>query len=1091
MIRGKVPMPQAARTTAAYQYAIMKPVSSGPIPLAKLGRPRLHHILPRERLFAVLDERRHRQALWVCGPPGAGKTTLLASYLDARPLGGLWFQCDAGDRDVSTWFYYLGEAVARQVSHQPPLPLLTSEYLPELAAFGRRWFRQCFASLGQGLLVLDNYQEASNGTLDELLCNALADLPEGLSLVFISRSEPPNAFARALAHGEMSVLGFDELRFTLEEAGTVAAAKGLVATQSIKALLSSCEGWAAGLTLMLERALPDATSLTPLMPDSRETLFAYFAAQVFDTLPAVARRELALCSHLPRVSAAQAAALTGNPAAADLLEQLHRRHLFTHRRQTHEAVYEFHALFRAFLRTQTLSLLSDAEREDALRDAARMLMELEQPTEALALYGEAGDWNAVTGIIAERAATLLAQGRGQTLQDWLATLPEERLARDPWMQYWQGATLISRDQQRARALLTRVHEHFLQADDFAGQVAAASGVLETYFFSYSGYAGLAGWTARIADLLTQRGRFTSPEQRLQACSTYLLACFFGDGAHPDVAVYVAEMQQLIRAPRAPQLRLQAGTFVISYAGAILHPALVEADLEMLDGLADDPALAPLRRAQWHQRYAYLCYLRGEYESAETRLRKAMELCEEHALRAPVSLINQILVFVLLAKGDIQGAAAVLDRWEQLLTAERPVERSQWNIARLVVWSAQEKHRDQWVRLAHEVAAQMDATGQTWIRVSHRLPGAYALIECGEYDSAQAWVRDLRTLMAQTCFVRFDRDVLLVEAALALWRGQTDAAVGPLGEALRLTVSEKVSLQAAQNRRVLSALLGFASTQAALRDAAHTVAARYGLDMEVPASARAPELSVRTLGGFQLHRDGGSNVPSGRTQHRPLEVLKFLAAQGGRRVSLSAVQEALWPDAEGDRAANALKVAIHRLRGLLHRGAIVVTGGSVILDAGLCQSDVQVFVTHAERAERQRAAGNGVAFEEAARAALALYRGPFLPEAEAVPWVLAVRERLSRRAMQLSLALGTHYETLHKVEEAIGAYESALALDALAEQVYQRLIQLHLRCGQPAQAVQVFRRCEQMLRTGLDMAPSDQTRALFRSAQGGTAQRAEP
>ena len=111
------------------------------------------------------------------------------------------------------------------------------------------------------MLVFDNYQEVSvDSPLHEVMCEALAEIPKGGHVIFISRSEPPPAFARLRAQRAIEILGWPQLRFTQTEAtGLVRKlAPGRWSRKTINRLHTATDGWAAGLVLSLEQLRSEA-----------------------------------------------------------------------------------------------------------------------------------------------------------------------------------------------------------------------------------------------------------------------------------------------------------------------------------------------------------------------------------------------------------------------------------------------------------------------------------------------------------------------------------------------------------------------------------------------------------------------------------------------------------------------------------------------------------------------------------------------------------------------------------------------------------------------------------------------------------------
>lgn len=145
-------------------------------------------------------------------------------------------------------------------------------------------------------------------------------------------------------------------------------------------------------------------------------------------------------------------------------------------------------------------------------------------------------------------------------------------------------------------------------------------------------------------------------------------------------------------------------------------------------------------------------------------------------------------------------------------------------------------------------------------------------------------------------------------------------------------------------------------------------------------------------------------------------------------------------------------------------------------------DVEDAVGFVEDAESAMRAGDVAAALPAAATAANLARRPFLP-AERGLWVEQRRDQLRATLLRALDVLVDGLACGSFDHDAVRYVQEALAVDPFRETSYVRLMRLHMRRGNRAEALRAYERCRHVLAHDVGVTPSPQTEAVYREVLG--------
>jgi len=988
----------------------------------------------------------------------------------------MWYQIDAADSDLATFFHYMGLAVRQVVPrHRQPLPHLTPEYLASIEIFARHVFEEVFRRVPEGtVLVFDNFQDAgADSALHDVLRIAFECAPSHVRVLCLSRVAPPAALARLRVNGSLSVLERETVRLTLDEAQGVALLRGAYDSAQVARIHERTLGWTAGLVLMLEGQPGSGSVLDASHP---ETLFGYFASEVLQRLDDTARDFLTVSAILPKMRAKDVETLTGNDQGERFLADLARRNYFTYRLSPRERVYEYHPLFREFLLSRLRRTRLPAQVRRLQSDAAWLLNVSGLAEDAANLWSAAGDWQALTPHILKHASRLVSEGRSHVVEEWLAAIPGKPLSSHPWLQYWSGICRLAFDPAGARPCLEQAFLLFERDGDASGAYESWASIIDSIIYEWSDFHPLDRWLEVFSRLQQWRPEFPSPAIEAHVSSSVFNALMWRRPSHPDLPLWAERVKRLTLESVDVRFRMVAGNHLVLYYLWMGKFASATTVIEALRPVLRASGTDPLVRLTWYVMEAMHAWFIADSRACIAAVEAGSQLAVDSGVHLHDLYLYAQAVYGGLSLNEPAGAARYLERMGGVETTRRTDHALlQYQLA-AAAWcrgdfAVAAEHGETAARLAAETgAALLDGFCHT--------ESALFLFSAGRREEAAASLVRGRRAGRGMNHVRYLES--LYGAWFSLEEGHETESCNRLREAFALGATQGYVNSPHWNPTMMAKLCALALGHEIEPEYARKLIRRRNL--VPPADGRIHEswpwpVQIYVLGRLRLKINGLPPASTRKSPRKPLELLALLVASGESGLTPERAVEALWSQSRGSKSHEALRVALYRLRALLDAEDCVVTeDGRITLNPSCCWVDAWTFEDALE--------ANTPSNIESVDRALALYGGPFVDEENTDSWALAYRERLHRRYVRAVLDVGTQLELRGDFERALVCYERGLERDGLVEAFYQRALACYAALGRRAEGLNAYARCRERLSEALGVDPSNQTETLRNALLSG-------
>ncbi len=779
------------------------------------------------------------------------------------------------------------------------LPLLTSEYLLGIPTFTHRYFEKLYSLLkDSSIIVFDNYQQVpAESKFHEIINEGLSIIPEKIQVIVVSRECIPQALVRLHANNSMHFLGWEEIRFTLNEAEKILRMKvqeGL-SREELLPIHEKTDGWAAGLVLMAEMTRIQKIDYKLLSKIVPEEIFDYFSNEILNKTDKETQDFLLKTVFLPQFSSHMAQELTGSVRTHRILSDLSHKNYFIQKHVYHQEVYQYHPLFREFLLARAKNAYAPEDFLQLQHTTGKILEKNEQVEDAGSLFRDGGEWDSLVRLIIKHARSLVAKGRYSLLEEWLSSIPKEMLENTPWLLFWLATCRMPFDPAFAISCFEKAFEQFRIQNDMSGIFLSWADVVDAILCGLRYFAPVNKWLSAFEELTKKAKIFPSQEIEGRVTSSMFLALATAQPSHPDIEKWAERAIALAEASEDMNFKIQIFSQIALYRALSGDFQKASLAIDILQQLTHAHDASPLTLITTRLAESIFYHMTGLYEECMKAVNDGLEMSRDTGVHVVDKMILGNGAVGALQANDFSTFNTLIEKMALHLSSFSLYEISFYHWLKTREALRRGNHGQALAHIELSVNAARE-TGMPFSLCIGHLVKAEVMLALNRYKEAE-----------EQFSTGLDIAYRIKSTILEFWALMTGAlcAFAQADEASGLTLLRKAL--------VLGKEKGYYNIILDTPGAAEMFcvkALEAGIEVEhVQAIIRKqkliPEkaplhldnwpwpLKIYTLGRFGLVKDNKPLHFTGKIQKKPMEMLKALIALGGRDVKEEQLSDLLW------------------------------------------------------------------------------------------------------------------------------------------------------------------------------------------------------